>query len=284
MPQSGQRKLSDWVTFLTKAEIPVLKQTARSLEALRNDELRLNSRSFAQAVKNDPLMSVKLLRYMQAHKHRSQEHEVMEIEQIVMMLGFETTFKAIPPKPLVEEVLGRANMAALVQLLKTVHRAQIASSYAFDWAVRLHDLHFEEIRAATLLHDIAELLMWCFSPQEMMAVKKLQQQDKSLRSVAAQEKVFGFSLHHLQLELAAKWRLPELLVTLTDDEHAQQQRVRNVVLAVNLARHSANGWDDAALPDDYEDIAKLLHMSVDDVMTIVAPRCSTNFAKDRLEV
>ena len=37
---------------------------------------------------------------------------------------------------------------------------------------------------------------------------------------------------------------------LTDDEHAAQPRVRNVLLAVNLARHSANGWDDAALPDD----------------------------------
>lgn len=284
MPQPGQRKLSDWVSFLTKAEIPVLKQTARSLEALRDDELHLNARSFAQAVKNDPLMSVKLLRYMQAHKHRSQAHEVMEIEQIVMMLGFETTFREIPFKPLVEEVLGRENMGALVHLLKTAHRAQIASNYAFDWAVRLHDLHFEEIRIATLLHDIAELLLWCFSPQEMMVLKKLRQQDKSLRSAAAQEKVFGFSLHHLQLELAEKWRLPELLITLMDDEHAQQQRVRNVALAVSLARHSANGWDDAALPGDYENIAKLLRMDVGDVMTIVAPRCTTNFDRDQLEV
>lgn len=283
MPQTGQRKLSDWVNFLTGAEIPVLKQTARNLEALWEDEDHLNARSFAHAVKNDPLMSVKLLRYMQAHKHRAQAHEVMEIEQIVMMLGFETTFKEIPSKPLVEEVLGRENMGALVHLLKTAHRAQIASNYAFDWAVRLHDLHFEEIRTAALLHDIAELLLWCFSPQEMVALKKLQQQDKSLRSTAAQEKIFGFSLHHLQLELAAKWRLPELLITLMDDEHAQQQRVRNVALAVSLARHSANGWDDAALPDDYEDIAKLLHMDVGDVMTIVAPRCTTNLAKERLE-
>ncbi len=119
MPQTGQRKLSDWVSFLTKAEIPVLKHTARNLEILRKDELHLNARRFAQAVKNDPLMSVKLLRFMQAHKHRSQEHEVMEVEQIVMMLGFETTFKRVAAKPLVEEVLGRDNMSALVYLLKT---------------------------------------------------------------------------------------------------------------------------------------------------------------------
>ena len=269
MSQSNQRKISEWVSFLTKAEIPILKQTARNLEILKKDEQHLDARSFANTVKNDPLMSVKLLRYMQANKRRNQEHEVMEVEQIVMMLGFETAFEKIPTKPLVEEVLGRDNMNALVYLLKTVHRAQVASAYAFDWAVRLHDLHFEEIRIAALLHDIAEILLWCFSPKEMLTIKKMQQQDKTLRSVVAQEKVLGFSLHHLQLELAVKWKLPELLITLMDDEHAQQQRVRNVVLAVNLARHSANGWDDAALPDDYTGIAELLHLEIGDVMTIV---------------
>jgi hypothetical protein len=31
-----------------------------------------------------------------------------------------------------------------------------------------------------------------------------------------------------------------------------------VALAVRLARHSANGWQDSALPDDYRDIAQFL--------------------------
>ncbi len=54
-----------------------------------------------------------------------------------------------------------------------------------------------------------------------------------------------------------------------DDDHAEQQRVRNVILAVNLARHSANGWDDAALPDDYVEISKLLSIKEEDVRVIV---------------
>lgn len=269
MQQPNQRKLSDWVNFLTTAEIPVLKQTARNLALLQQDEQHLNARSFAQVVKNDPLMTVKLLRHMQQHKHRTQQHDVMEVEQIILMLGLESTLKKIPAKPLVEEVLGRGNMNALVYLLKTTHRANLASTYAFDWAVRLHDLHFAEIRLAALLHDIAEMLMWCFSPAEMLKIKQLQKQNKSLRSTVAQEKILGFSLYQLQLELAIKWKLPELLITLMDDNNSNLQRVRNVVLAVDLARHAANGWNDAALPDDYENIAKLLHMQPTDVMTIV---------------
>lgn len=53
------------------------------------------------------------------------------------------------------------------------------------------------------------------------------------------------------------------------DNASGEQRVRNVTLAVNLARHSANGWDDAALPDDYRDIAELLRMDIARVMRIV---------------
>ena len=35
-----------------------------------------------------------------------------------------------------------------------------------------------------------------------------------------------------------------------------------MALAVRLARHSAAGWDNAALPDDYSDAAELLNLSV----------------------
>lgn len=100
-------------------------------------------------------------------------------------------------------------------------------------------------------------------------IRMLQANDKTLRSHQAQEQVLGFALHDLQLALAIKWRLPELLVHLIDDEYRYQQRVRNVFLAVNLARHSANGWDDAALPDDYAEIGNLLHLKPEEVIAIV---------------
>ena len=82
--------------------------------------------------------------------------------------------------------------------------------------------------------------------------------------------MFGFSFDELQTELAIKWKLPGLLLTLMNDTNAQSPRVRNVVLAVNLARHSANGWDDAALPDDYKNIGELLRVPAEQVKAMVA--------------
>jgi HD-like signal output (HDOD) protein len=266
--QQEIKGLDHWVNYLSQADIPVLKHTALELEKLREDQNKLSARGVAHVIADDPMMTVKLLRYLQTHKHRSQHSEVVQVEQALMMMGVEAFFTKIPSKPLVQEaMLGHTD--ALVQLLHVIHRAHRASEYAYDWAVRLTDLHYEEVRIAALLHDLAEMLMWCFAPKEMLQIRAMQQQDKSLRTRAVQEQIFGFNLLDLQKHLVKSWQLPELLLNLMDDACSTQQRVRNVVLAVNLARHSANGWDDAALPDDYKDIAELLRLDAEQVRLMI---------------
>jgi HD-like signal output (HDOD) protein len=266
--QQDIQGLENWVAFLSRADIPVLKQTSRDLAALRADQDHLSARGVAQVIAVDPMMTVKVLRYLQTHKHRIQTSEVIQVEQALIMMGVDAFFDKIPALPLVQDVL-QGHMDALVHLLHVIHRSHRASEYAFDWAVRMSDLHFEEVRIAALLHDLAEVLMWCFAPQQMLKIRDMQLHDKALRTRAAQEQVFGFSLFDMQKMLVRNWELPELLMTLMDDACSNQQRVRNVVLAVNLARHSANGWDDAALPDDYKDIAELLRMKPEQVELMV---------------
>jgi len=266
--QQGAKDLQGWVAFLSNAEIPALKQTARDLHALRGEGDKANPYSIAGIIARDPLMTALLLRYLQQHKRRSQTSEVLEVEQALLMLGMEPLFNKVVPKVSVEEILG-TKLPALIATLRVVHRSHRASSYAFDWAVRRRDLHFEEVRVAALLRNMTEILMWCFATAEMLKIKALQEEDKSLRSGDAQEQVFGFRLVVLQKELVKEWKLPTLLLHLMDAENAQQERVRNVVLADRLARHSSQGWDDAALPDDYKDVGALLNMQVEDVMSIV---------------
>jgi HD-like signal output (HDOD) protein len=260
--------IAGWVALMSNAELPVLKHTARELERMHADEDNLNARRMAQVVTSDPLMTVKLLRYLQAHKRSSQTQELVQVEQAIMMMGFNTFFREIRPEPLVEDML-QGHIPALTNLLRTVRRAQRASRYAFDWALLLHDLHAEEVRIAALLSYISEMLMWCFNPEAMLKMHAMQEADKSLRSAAVQQEVLGFKGMDLQKALAIEWKLPDLLLTLMDPAHSQNSRVCNVMLALNLARHSANGWDDAALPDDYRDIGALLRVEPEKVMAMV---------------
>lgn len=266
--------LAGWVAYFTRTELPVLKHTARELERMRADEDNLNARSLAHVVTSDPMMTVKLLRYMQAHKRSSQTHDVVQVEQAIMLMGFNTFFREIRPEPVVEDIL-HGHIQALTQLLRTVRRAQRASRYAFDWALLLHDLHAEEVRIAALLSYLSEMLMWCFNPEPMMKIHAMQEADKTLRSAAVQQEVLGFRGMELQKALATEWKLPQLLLTLMDPAQSGNERVCNVMLALNLARHSANGWDDAALPDDYRDIGELLNIDPHKVMEMVGANPSS---------
>lgn len=260
--------LAAWLAFLRQADIPVLRHTTRELERLRADESLVNARSIAHVVTDDPLMTVKLLRYMQTHKHRNQTYELVDVKEALLMMGLDTFFREVPAIPISEDML-RGHLEALVHLLQTVRRAQRAAHYAFDWALRLHDLHAEEVHVSALLFHVAEMLMWCFNPGPMLEIHKRQEADKSLRSAEVQKQVLGFTGVELQRQLTIEWRLPALLMNLMDPAQANTTRVRNVMLAVNLARHSAQGWDNAALPDDCREIATLLRMEPDKVIALV---------------
>ena len=259
--------LKSWVARLTQSELPVLKHTARDLTALRQDEMKQNARTVANVIARDPLMTVKLLRYLQRHKHRAQTTEAVQIEHALLMIGLDPFFNNVAAHPLAEEMFA-AHAVALVPMLRVVQCSRRASEYAKDWAVLLHDLRYEEVRIAALLRDTAKILMWCFATGQMLEIHDLQLGDKTLRSSDVQEQVLGFTLFDLQKELALQWNLPGLLLTLMDDPRTQEPRVRIVALAVNLARHSANGWDDAALPDDYKDISDLLRIPIAQVLTM----------------
>lgn len=262
------KSMTDWLTLFGRADIPVLRHTARDLERLCANQSLLNASSIANVVTDDPLMTVKLLRYMQMHKRNSQAYELVDVKQMLLMMGLDSFFLEIPAKPMVETAL-RGHLDALVCLLQTVRRAQRAAEYAFDWALRLHDLHAQEVLVSALLSHVAEMLMWCFNPEQMLEIRKRQMADSTLRSADVQQAVMGFSGIELQRRLIQAWELPELLQNMMDPAFAQAPRVRNVVLAVNLARHSAQGWDNAALPDDYLEIGVLLRMEPARVKSLV---------------
>jgi HD-like signal output (HDOD) protein len=267
-PELVPRDISAWIHFLNTAEIPVLKNTAREISRLKEDEDKLSARALTATVMNDPMMVFKVLSYSQKHKSKQQLQDLVQVEQAILMMGTNSFFSNLTPNFLVEDIL-KSDLTALTHLLKLIRRAHRAARFAADWATHLTDMHAEEVRTAALLHDLADMLMWCFAPDKMNTIHTMQHADKTLRSVNVQQEILGFKLHDLQKEIVEAFQLPPLLSNLMQNEASGEQRVRNVTLAVNLARHSANGWEDAALPDDYRDIAEFLRMDIDRVMRLV---------------
>lgn len=262
--------LQAWVRTFAPLDLPVLRLSARHLTELADNIDRVDARSIADAVLQDPLLTLKVFAWSGRIRRSRQTTDIETIEPIVLMSGIDAFFREFAAPVTAEQVLD-GQPRALAGLLKVVNRAYRAATYARDWALRRRDLDTEVILIGALLHDFAELLMWLYAPHLALEVQTRQQADPTLRSAEAQRAVYGVTLADLEYELVRAWHLPELLVSVMDDAHANHPRVRNVQYAVRLARHSSRGWADAALPDDLRDIAHLLNVSPEHVCQMVVP-------------
>ncbi|MFI4939579.1 MAG: HDOD domain-containing protein [Burkholderiales bacterium] len=263
--ENTKQDVEYWVQFLSENKIPVMQQTVRSIAAARDNIDKVSSREISTIILHDPLMTLQVLEYIRPMHGSRMLQEITTVGNAIMMVGIEPFFKRFEGLSTIEEML-KPYPQILLYLLKVIRRAQRASRYAYIWATWRFDANAEEVAIAALLHDVAEILLICFTPKQALKIYALMRADHTLRSVSAQDSVLGFRLAELQLALCRRWKLPELLLYLMDDTHAEESRVKNVKLAVDLARHSANGWDDAALPDDYLAIEKLLHISHEELM------------------
>lgn len=259
MTEQSPRNIDDWVTLLSSKEMPILRQTARRLEQCHERVNSISGRDIASIVLQDPLMAVRVLAYIQPFTGKHLRSDITTIANAVMMLGIEPFFRKFETPATIEAAL-KDEPQALLGVLQVIRRVQRASRYAHDWAFERHDLNIEEVTLAALLHDLAEVLLWCFAPKLASEIREKLQKDKTLRSHVAQQEVLGFPLIDLQKALCTAWHLPELLNALMDDANAHLPRVQNVTLAVNLARHSTDDWNNAALPDDFSAIGQLLHI------------------------
>jgi HD-like signal output (HDOD) protein len=253
--------IETWVLFFTNNSLPVLRVTRRRIEEMRANLDRVDARELARIILQDPIMTVRVLAFIQPMRGRSLQHDITTIASAVMMAGIEPFFRRFDELLIVEDQLKGQNSQVLLGILQIIRRAQRAADYAQEWALWRHDISMEEIRIAALLHDLAEILLWSSAPKLGLEIVARQQATPGLRSAEAQKQVLGFTFQELQLALCKVWHLPELLQHLIDDDNVDQARVKNVALAVRLARHSAHGWDDPALPDDYREIGQLLNIT-----------------------
>jgi HD-like signal output (HDOD) protein len=255
------RDLAAWTLRFQRAPIPVLQDTADSLEAFRANEDNTDANSIGEMISGDPLMTLKVLAYESGHRGRSVVTSAETVTSALVMMGIPPFFRAFGPQPIVEDWLA-SPAGALAGLQGVLERAHRGADFALAFAIHRVDPDAAVIHAATLLHEFAELLVWCHAPALALRIQQAQAADPELRSSTAQRAVLNIDLADLQRNLTTVWRLPALIA----DVAAEAQPVRHtsariVALGARLARHTTHGWDNAAIPDDIDEIASLLNLS-----------------------
>ena len=263
------RDLSAWLAYFRAAPIPVLDATADAVRELAANEDAVDPHSLAETVAADPLMTLKLLAHVGSNSRR--ETDVETVVGALVLLGIGPFFRHFGALPMVGQALGNTTDAAQAHagLRAVLARSHRAAQFALGFAAHRMDPDAVVIHEAALLHGFAELLLWCHAPVLALEIARRQRADPTLRSSAVQQAVLGIALADLQHSLMKAWRLPELLIRLDDSRHADSSQVKNVTLAVRVARHTAHGWDNAALPDDVAEIAALLLLGAEPTLKLL---------------
>ncbi len=255
-----------WVEALGAQPLPVLSRSAREIARLRAAEEHVTVRDIARVLLHDPLLSLRVLREAQALRGNTQTADISTVEHALMMLGVRAFFERFSALPVLERHLSGRALAGLMRVMGRSHHAALN---ARNFADVRRDAAGNEVAVAALLHDVAEMLVWCFAPERSLRIEELQRTDPALRSGAAQCEVLGFRLVELQRAMVERWRLGALLRSMMSESRASDLRALTVLLAVDLARHAARGWNNAALPDDYTALGQLLKLPHPEVLKLV---------------
>ena len=249
-----------WTRYFANAEIPVLACTAQALEELREKEDDVDANMLTPIIQADPFMSLKLISWVATSRMSGISTETESITASLVLMGISPFFRQFQAQITVEDWLSN-QPRALQGLQKLLTRSERAGQFALGFAIHRGDTDATVIHQAAFLHDFAEMLLWIHAPTLAVAIHDAQESDSTLRSATIQREVLGIEINDLRQALMKLWHFPELLVNISDDRHAERAHVKCVVFAERLARHTAEGWDNAALPDDYADIAQLLNAS-----------------------
>jgi HD-like signal output (HDOD) protein len=262
LPTRTPHDVEGWVRWLRQRDIPVLAGTAAELEELREMEDDVDARRIAEVVGRDPLMTLKVLIHASTQGSNRRLTDAETVVEALVLMGITPFFRAFGPQPTIEDHLA-GHPEALAGLQRVLRRADRAARFAASFAIHRADHDAVVLHEAAQLHDFTEMLLWLHAPELALELQRRQQADPELRSCAAQRDVLNAELNDIQHVLMQVWHLPEMLVRITDDRHAENSQVRNVLLAIRVARHSTAGWDNPALPDDVRDIAALLQLGLE---------------------
>lgn len=241
--------------------MPVLGSSALALEELRRNVDAVDAHLLAESFSSDPLMILKVLSFVAQLRRGHEGSDPETLTSALVMLGISPFFRAFGPQMDLEGCL-RLQPTALAGARRVLDRGRRAARFALAFAVQRMDHDAAVLQEAALLHDFVDLLMWIHAPELCAELDRRQQADPALRTADGQVDLFGVRLPELQHELMLQWRLPQLLIDVTDDtREARSSQARTVVLAIRLARHTAVSWGNPAIADDVREIASLLHMA-----------------------
>ena len=248
MPGHAWWGSGQWAAYLEYQEQPIKASSKTALAELESGaEDSLSAHAYTGLLLDDPLLALRLIKEANRRLPRRLARDITTPLGVVLALGTEQFREQVRGAP---EVDGDNH-----GFLACEARATLAARICMAWGGLRHDLDPGELAMAALLANAGEIELWAFVPELPQKALDELHSGRAQRSEQAQRQACGFALMDLSLLLIENWSLPQLIRQLIRGDEGTRARMAR--LGVNTARHLGNGVEDAALPDDIREAAKL---------------------------
>lgn len=251
--------LDYWSRHLGEPQPVVLAATRDALAAWRERPEQVDANALADVALRDPLMALRVLIEV-AHRLGSRlSRPAQTVTAGLVLLGIEPFFRAFADLPTLEDKL-QDQPRALAGALALVAQSHRAARLAAAFAVHRQDEDAETLHQAALLSHVTGLLLWAQAPLQAQVLAGREDSHPLEDPADAQRAVLGIQLGAVEQALLQLWHLPSPLREMMQPGLTALPGPRCVELAVRIARHSRRGWEHPALPDDFAELGRLLHL------------------------
>lgn len=248
-----QDALEEWSSRLEPVELPAFTHSVRELERLAADDNVAMPRLTA-VIERDPGLTLRLLRRMNALRHRHLRTDVTTVHHALMMMGLTALRKLPEAMPTVEALPDKAMRVRIRRLYASAFHA---ASQARDWAQFHRELEPGESYVAALFHRLGDMVLALEASDRLHAIEQLKHGDE-MEAEEAEFVTLGFGLDQLGTQLAGRWGLPAIVAESLQPENAGRLKVLGIMLAARLAQAAESDWYTPAVTTTLEQVSEFL--------------------------
>jgi len=254
------KELESWIKHLSGEDMPVFSGTVADVTESLNSE-DTSATEVAQTILRDASLTSRLLQVANTFNYNRTGNKISTVSRAVMVIGFKQVGALTLALALIDSLSEGLQRHKLTEEMAQSFHAAIQAQ---ELAKKVGCKSPEDIFVATLLSRLGNMAFWAFSGKKGTEVLKLIDAGE-LSEQEAEAKVLGFKLRDLTVGLSKAWCLGEVLDDYLSGHSADDERMKLISIGQELAQAARNGWDSDEVSIMFEQAAKKLDLSVQEI-------------------
>jgi HD-like signal output (HDOD) protein len=242
MAPAQENPLEHWTSRLTQDELPAMSSTVQKITEIADNEESPMS-ALADIILQDAAMTMHVLRLTDSAYHIPRKNRQNTVSRALVMLGVDEVKSICLSVAVFDPLLKKGAHKELTKEMAHAFHAAVQARYM---AMSCGDRSSEEVFIAALLHNLGDMLFWCFGGKQAEALHKELEKPGASRK-QAERKVLGFELRELTSVLSKKWGLGALLEQSVSSRPTEDARLKAISLSHQFVQAAAEGWNSAEL-------------------------------------